>query len=119
MGLTFIVFLTADLLSLVITQFCPYRLLSFHPDQSYFFSSALGDYNVLVWNAETGAKMGTLEGHQSTVTGISFNGSGSSIATCGRDKVIIIWSCPEFERINLIPAFEVSFEELHTFVSAY
>ncbi|KAF7257848.1 hypothetical protein EG68_05162 [Paragonimus skrjabini miyazakii] len=81
-------------------------LLSFHPDQPYFFSSALGDYNVLVWNAETGAKMGSLEGHQSTVTGISFNCSGSSIATCGRDKVIIIWSCPEFERINLIPAFE-------------
>ncbi|KAA3670185.1 uncharacterized protein DEA37_0001098, partial [Paragonimus westermani] len=82
------------------------RLLSFHPDQPYFFSSALGDYNVVVWNAETGAKMGSLEGHQSTVTGISFNCSGNSIATCGRDKVIIVWSCPEFQRINLIPAFE-------------
>ncbi|KER32138.1 hypothetical protein T265_01758 [Opisthorchis viverrini] len=85
--------------------FC-YILLRFHPDGPYLFSSALGDYNVVVWNTETGAKLGSLDGHQSQVTGLCFNDDGNSIVTCGRDKVIMLWSCPEFQRRNIIPAFE-------------
>ncbi|TGZ58634.1 hypothetical protein CRM22_009528 [Opisthorchis felineus] len=81
-------------------------LLRFHPDRPYLFSSALGDYNVVVWNTETGAKLGSLDGHQSQVTGLCFNDDGNSIVTCGRDKVIMLWSCPEFQRRNIIPAFE-------------
>lgn len=29
-------------------------------------------------------------------------------SSCGRDKVIITWSCPEFTRQKVIPTFEVS-----------
>ncbi|TPP64745.1 hypothetical protein FGIG_12006, partial [Fasciola gigantica] len=57
------------------------RLLSFHPKDPYLFSSALGDYTVAVWCTETGIKLNSLDGHQSTVTAIAFSADGKSIAT--------------------------------------
>ncbi|CAL8091733.1 unnamed protein product [Calicophoron daubneyi] len=81
-------------------------LLKFHPTQQYLFSSALGDYCVAVWNSETGKKVASLDGHQSIVTGLAFSPDGETLVTCGRDKVIMTWSCPQFSRQNVLPTFE-------------
>ncbi|CAH8533335.1 unnamed protein product [Dicrocoelium dendriticum] len=81
-------------------------LMRFHPDSPHLFSSALGDFAVAVWDTENGTNVGSLDGHQSTVTDIAFAHSGSLLATCARDKVIMIWSHPHFTRVQVIPAFE-------------
>lgn len=81
-------------------------LLRFHPDSSHLFSSALGDFAVAVWDAEDGTNVGSLDGHQSSVTDVAFAQSGSLIATCSRDKVIMIWSHSDFARVQVIPTFE-------------
>nr|CAH8858144.1 unnamed protein product [Trichobilharzia regenti] len=81
-------------------------LLKFHPSLPYLFSSSIGDHFVAVWNTETGKHTSSLEGHQSNVTSLDFNEVKNEVVTCGRDKVIIVWSTTNFTKQKVIPAFE-------------
>ncbi|KAL5111522.1 Transducin beta-like protein 3 [Taenia crassiceps] len=81
-------------------------LLRFHSTESLLFSCSLGEVDVVVWNTETGAKVATLQGHQGNVTDVAFSPLDEQFATCGHDKVIIVWSTKTMKRIKIIPAFE-------------
>ncbi|VDK21874.1 unnamed protein product [Taenia asiatica] len=81
-------------------------LLRFHSTESLLFSCSLGEVDVIVWNTETGAKVATLQGHQGNVTDVAFSPLDEQFATCGHDKVIIVWSIKTMKRIKIIPTFE-------------
>ncbi|VUZ55738.1 unnamed protein product [Hymenolepis diminuta] len=81
-------------------------LLRFHPTKPMLISAALGELDFTVWNTETGKFVSKLEGHQGKITDIAFLPSGKQFATCGYDKVIIIWSSETLRRIKTIPTFE-------------
>ncbi|VDM23287.1 unnamed protein product, partial [Hydatigera taeniaeformis] len=81
-------------------------LLRFHPVEPFLFSCSLGEVDVIAWNTETGAKVATLKGHQGNVTDVAFASSNDQFATCGHDKVVIVWSTKTMKRIKTIPAFE-------------
>ncbi|KAM3186457.1 hypothetical protein ACTXT7_004302 [Hymenolepis weldensis] len=81
-------------------------LLRFHPTKPMLISTALGELDFTVWNTETGEFINKLEGHQGKITDIAFLPSGKQFATCGYDKVIIIWSSETLQRVKTIPTFE-------------
>ncbi|CAH8589344.1 unnamed protein product [Schistosoma bovis] len=81
-------------------------LLKFHPTLPYLFSSSVGDHFVAVWDTETGKHVSSLEGHQSIVTSLDFNAGKNELVTCGRDKVLIVWSFVDFTKQKVIPTFE-------------
>lgn len=58
-----------------------FSLLRFHSTESLLFSCSLGEVDVIVWNAETGAKLATLQGHQGNVTDIAFSPLDEQFAT--------------------------------------
>ncbi|MCC6489047.1 MAG: serine/threonine protein kinase, partial [Candidatus Hydrogenedentes bacterium] len=45
-----------------------------------------------VWDAATGAKLATLEGHQAAVTGMAFFGKDGTVLTSSRDHTLRIWA---------------------------
>uniref|UniRef100_A0A5K3EJ03 WD_REPEATS_REGION domain-containing protein n=3 Tax=Mesocestoides corti TaxID=53468 RepID=A0A5K3EJ03_MESCO len=81
-------------------------LLRFHPAKALLFSCSMGEVDLIVWNTETGAKVTTLVGHQGNVTDIAFSPSEEQFATCGHDKVVLLWSTENMHRTKIIPTFE-------------
>ncbi|VDO13090.1 unnamed protein product [Rodentolepis nana] len=81
-------------------------LLRFHPTKPFLISAALGELSFTVWNTETGELVTKLDGHQGKITDVAFLSSGKQFATCGYDKVIIIWSSETLQRVKTIPTFE-------------
>ncbi|KAH8872543.1 U3 small nucleolar RNA-associated protein 13 [Schistosoma japonicum] len=79
-------------------------LLKFHPTLPYLFSSSIGDHFVAVWDIESGKHFSSLEGHQSIVTCLGFNVENNEVVTCGRDKVIIVWSSADFTKKKSLEA---------------
>ena len=49
------------------------------------------DNTVQMWDANSGAHLRTLEGHQGAVTGVAFTPDGSRIATTGEDGALRLW----------------------------
>ena len=51
--------------------------------------SAGQDYNILIWNTQTGEKLIDLSGmHSDQINSISWNHNGSAVATTCKDKKI-------------------------------
>jgi WD40 repeat protein len=66
------------------------RLLMFSPDGRILATS--GDSTIKLWNAETGALLRILAGHQGPITTMVFTPDSRAIATGSMDKNIKIWS---------------------------
>jgi WD40 repeat protein len=66
------------------------RLLMFSPDGRILATSS--DSTVKLWNAETGALLRILAGHQGAVTTMVFTPDSRAIATGSLDKNIKLWS---------------------------
>lgn len=72
------------------------RGLIFAPKHNLLFS---GDYHgkVLVWNidAETPKPERTIEAHNGWVRALALSPDGQTLATCGNDHLVKLWSVPE------------------------
>ncbi|KAA8916811.1 hypothetical protein TRICI_001047 [Trichomonascus ciferrii] len=62
----------------------------FHPTAKNVLASASGDCTVKIWNIDTEEVLFTLQ-HKDFITGLSFNETGSMLATTSRDKRLRIW----------------------------
>jgi WD40 repeat protein len=49
------------------------------------------DQTAIIWDAQTGALLHTLNGHKDWVKCASFSPDGAKIATCGDDGAVLIW----------------------------
>ena len=49
------------------------------------------EYEVFVWDAETGEKLFTLNGHVSTVHTLAFNPDGTMLASGSYDRKVVVW----------------------------
>lgn len=52
------------------------------------------DYNIRLWDVETGDLMATVGSHKNTVTGLSFGGDSSEAVSCGSDNTVCLWKLP-------------------------
>jgi WD40 repeat protein len=63
--------------------------VAFSPDGSRIASGI--DTTVRVWNAASGERVATLEGHSGEVSSVAFSPDGSRIASGSEDKTVRIW----------------------------
>lgn len=52
------------------------------------------DYNIRLWDVETGSLIATVGSHKTTVTGLSFGGDSSEAVSCGNDHTVCLWKLP-------------------------
>lgn len=83
-------------------------LVQFHPNASslQLFSSA-DDGKIRLWNLNTSNCECILEGHFSPVTSLVLSRDMSTLVTCGRDRVIILWDMATRKQIKTVPVFEM------------
>ncbi|NQU60841.1 MAG: hypothetical protein HQ512_06895 [Rhodospirillales bacterium] len=58
------------------------------------------DGKIPVWNAKTGRKIGTLEGHERGVTGLSISPDGRRLLSASIDKTLKLW---DLEKMTELP----------------
>ncbi len=67
-----------------------YGGFAFSPDGSQI-ATAVADFEVTLWDADTGEALRTLTGHKAHVYGITYSPDGSLIVTCGQDGTARVW----------------------------
>ena len=67
------------------------EVIAFSADGNLLASGGKGDYNLKVWDINSGKVIGTLRGHSDDITAISFNTDGDKIISAGIDGKLIIW----------------------------
>jgi WD40 repeat protein len=82
--------------------------LSFSPDGS---TLAVGqqDGKVTLWNAATGRKRSTLDGHREFVAALTFAPDGATLASAGGDHGARIWDLSSRQQRFMIPSSENTF----------
>jgi WD40 repeat protein/serine/threonine protein kinase/DNA-binding SARP family transcriptional activator len=68
--------------------------VAYSPDGALLVTTGL-DGSAAVWDAETGAPLLTLTGHDGPVIGVAFHPQGSHVATAGADGTAAIWPVAE------------------------
>ncbi len=64
--------------------------MAYSPDGGLLVTTGL-DGTAVVWDAETGARLLTLVGHEGPVIGVAFHPQGSHVATAGADGMAALW----------------------------
>jgi len=74
-----------------ITAGAPVHALAFDPSGAFLISGG-ADRMIRCWDVRTGRTIGTLDGHDGAVRGISVSKDGEKLASCGEDGRVICWT---------------------------
>ena len=64
--------------------------VAFHPTKNLVASCSY-DKSVKLWNADTGAELWTVTGHQECVTSVHFSPDGKRLVSGSWDKTVMVW----------------------------
>ncbi|KAM3102679.1 protein kinase domain-containing protein [Phormidesmis sp. 146-12] len=67
--------------------------LAISPDGQTLFSGSLDD-RIMVWDVETGERLGTLMGHVKAINGLVTSPDGKTLISCSDDDTIKLWQLP-------------------------
>lgn len=64
--------------------------VAFSPDNT-LIATVSNDRNLMLWDATTGARIGSSQGHRDAVNCVTFSPDGQTIATAGTDGFVRLW----------------------------
>jgi U4/U6 small nuclear ribonucleoprotein PRP4 len=67
--------------------------VKFAPRDGAYLATSSYDATAALWSAQDYKPIKTLDGHDSTVTGLDISGDGQQIVTVSHDRTIKMWSC--------------------------
>ncbi|HTU88880.1 MAG TPA: hypothetical protein VMF69_02175, partial [Gemmataceae bacterium] len=70
------------------------------------------DGHVKIWNSADGKELFQLKGHSGPVTGLTFNGNGQLLISCGTDKTLRFWDAVKGQSLGVVGAHEVEIRGL-------
>ena len=65
--------------------------LVFSPDSQYVISGG-SDRMIRCWDVNSGRETGQLDGHSDSVRGLAISKDGKKLASCGDDKIVVLWT---------------------------
>lgn len=66
--------------------------LAYSPGDGQWLASGAIDGRVWLWNAETGARQGELEGHEDSLRSVAFSPDGKRLASASMDGTVRVWN---------------------------
>ena len=85
--------------------------MSWSPDGKRL-ASASYDKTVIVWDAQTGEKVRSLEGHSDWVNKVSWSPDGKRLASASEDKTVIVWDAQTGEKIRSLTGHSAPVESV-------
>ncbi|MDX1377350.1 MAG: TIR domain-containing protein [Anaerolineales bacterium] len=73
--------------------------IEFSPDGSLIATGG-GDWNVRLWNADTGSLRTFLPGHEDSVTSVAFNSDGTRLVSGSDDDTAVLWDIESASFLN-------------------
>ncbi|XP_077558812.1 apoptotic protease-activating factor 1-like isoform X2 [Haemaphysalis longicornis] len=69
---------------------------------------------ILLWNADTGAALGSFKGDAEDVKSVRFSHDGTQLVSASSDGTVVVWDVAEYRRCSraaLMPVLDVVFDE--------
>jgi WD40 repeat protein len=74
--------------------------LAWSPDGSTIAASA--NDTIILFDVETGARKGTLRGHNSSMLSLAYSPDGKTLASASYDKTVMLWNPDEGEQLRIL-----------------
>nr|XP_037276898.1 apoptotic protease-activating factor 1-like [Rhipicephalus microplus] len=77
---------------------------------------------ILLWNADTGAALGSFKGDAEDVKSVRFSHDGSQLVSSSSDGTVVVWNVSNYRRcsrVALMPVLAVAFENLGPLVATF
>ncbi|XP_077518598.1 apoptotic protease-activating factor 1-like isoform X2 [Amblyomma americanum] len=77
---------------------------------------------ILLWNANTGAALGSFKGDAEDVKSVRFSHDGSQLVSSSSDGTVVVWDVLEYRRcsrVALMPLLAVAFEDQGPLVATF
>jgi WD40 repeat protein/serine/threonine protein kinase len=89
----------------VFTADTPLMALSLSPDgrQLAAAGGTGSNFQIRLWDNQTGEEQPSIEGHSDLITTLAYNPDGSLLASSGRDSVIHLWSTADGSPVRTLP----------------